>query len=181
MLQAIQSADEYIMLFLQDNVRTAVLNAIMIFVTTIGNTGAVWLILGAVMLIPKKHRRSGLTLLACISLCWIFNDLILKNIIARPRPFMTIESLTLLVGEPSSWSFPSGHSCSSFASAYALTKCFGKKGAWSYVLAALIALSRPYVGVHYVSDIIVGAIVGTIGAILVCITLDKLSAKRTSE
>ena len=65
---------------------------------------------------------------------------------------------------PGGSSFPSGHTNASFAAAFALAKGFGKKGAWAYLVAALIAVSRLWVGVHYPTDVIAGAVCGTLCA-----------------
>ena len=94
------------------------------------------------------------------------NDLVLKDLFARSRPFMEIDRLDVLVAFPMSHSFPSGHASSSFAAAYVLAKEFGRKGAWGYLPASLIAISRIYVGVHYLTDILGGAILGTGSAIV---------------
>ena len=163
MIEAIMSIDREIMLFLQENVRNGILNPIMIFITTIGNTGAIWLILGAFLMFFKKHRKAGLYVILSVALCYVLNDMIIKEIVGRPRPFLTMPEIEVLVSKPGSFSFPSGHSCAGFAASYILTKFYGRKGATAYILSVLIALSRPYVGVHYPSDIVVGAIIGTLG------------------
>lgn len=180
MLDFIQRLDVLLMLWLQNDVRCAVLNPIMIFFTTIGNVGAVWLALGAVFLCFKKYRRLGFHIIISIALFYVLNDLVIKQLVQRPRPFLAIEGLTVLVTKPASWSFPSGHACSSFAAAFVLTKTLKKKGSWSYLLAALIAVSRPYVGVHYVSDILAGAVVGTVGAIFCMMLFRKIERKPAS-
>ena len=155
-----------VMLFLQNSVRSGVLNVIMIFITTIANCGAVWLVLGAVMMCTEKHRKAGLYVILSVALCYVFNDLIIKPVMARPRPFLEIDTLSVLVSKPTSYSFPSGHACAGFAASYIFTRFYGKKGALFYILAILIAVSRPYVGVHYLSDVLVGAAVGTVGSMV---------------
>lgn len=166
MFSIIQSADRAISLFFQESVRCGILDPIMTVITKCGNSGICWVILGIILLCIKKTRKEGFQLLITLGLCWCINDGIIKNVVARPRPFAVIPELTTLVPFPTSNSFPSGHACSSFAAAYYLTKAFGKNGAWAYIPAALIAVSRVYVGVHYMTDIICGAIVGTVGALL---------------
>jgi len=99
-----------------------------------------------------------------IAFCFIITNLLLKNLVARVRPYDEIPALVPLVSKLSDWSFPSGHTCASFAAAYSLTKSYGKKGALSYTVAVLIAFSRLYVGVHYPTDVIGGAIVGFLGS-----------------
>ena len=117
------------MLFVQDNIRNALLDPIMVFFTVIGNSGMIWLIAGAVMMCTEKHRKAGLYVILSVSLCYVLNDLIIKPLVGRPRPFLELETLNVLVSRPGSFSFPSGHSCAGFASAYVFTKFYGKKGA----------------------------------------------------
>lgn len=164
MLQMIQSCDEAVMLFIQNFVRNDFLNPIMVLLAYMGEAGAVWFAIGITMLFFKKTRIAGIDMMIALVLCFCLNDMVLKHIFQRPRPFLVIEGLNALVAHPSSFSFPSGHANAAFACAFALKNTFNGKGKWFYLLAALIALSRPYVGVHFTTDIIIGAIVGTVGA-----------------
>lgn len=164
MLQMVQNIDVSILMYIQDNIRCGFLDAVMLFFTFIGNGGAVWLILSAILMSTKKYRHFGFSLFFSVAVCWILNDVLIKNIVLRPRPFLAMDNLNVLVTFPSSFSFPSGHTTSSFAAAYVITKRMGKRGAWIYIVAVLIASSRIYVGVHYPSDIIAGALIGTIGS-----------------
>ena len=167
MIDVIQSFDTSALLYIQDSIRAPFLNDIMVLFSIVGNSGLLWIILGLLLLIPKATRRGGFDMLICLLAAFIINDLVIKELVARARPYNTIESLQILVSPLSSYSFPSGHSNSSFAAAMALTLAFGKKGAWAFLPAALIALSRCYVGVHYPSDVFVGIIVGTVVAFAV--------------
>lgn len=164
MIELIQNFDTSALLYIQDYLRSPILSAVMVFFSTIGNVGIIWIALGLSLLIPKRTRRGGFDLLICLAAAYIVNDLIIKEIVARVRPYDAIEGLTILVKPLSSFSFPSGHANSSFAAAMALTLAFGKKGAWAYIPAALIAFSRCYVGVHYPSDVLAGILVGTLVA-----------------
>lgn len=159
--------DRAIMLFVQ-SLRLPVLNEIMKFITTIGNAGIVWFVLIALLLIFKKTRRVGFDMLLSLAVCWVFSNLIVKPIVARTRPYVAIPELSVLVKFPSDFSFPSGHACSSFACAYVGGRSFKKKyGVAVWALAVLIAVSRIYVGVHYLTDILVGAAIGGFGGALV--------------
>ena len=168
MLEAVFSVDRAILLFVQDNLRCPLLNAVMVFFTTLGNFGALWLALGLIFLFFKKTRRAGFDLLLSVAVCWLISEPLVKNLVQRPRPFLLIPELSTLVPKPSSFSFPSGHACSSLAAACALRWSFGKKGGWFFVPALLVALSRIYVGVHYPSDVPVGGLWGFFGALLLC-------------
>jgi undecaprenyl-diphosphatase len=166
LLGIIQTMDEAAMLFIQNYLRAPVLNYIMGFFSVIGDMGACWLVLGLCLMITKKYRRQGFNVILAVAVGYCFNDLVIKNLVQRPRPFLTIPELTTIVSKPDSWSFPSGHACAAFGASYSLTRDFKRRGALSYIAAVLIAVSRPYVGVHYVSDIIVGASVGTVFSVL---------------
>lgn len=166
MLEAIQNFDANTLFSIQEHLRVPFLDSIMPFITKLGDCGFIWILLALVLLFPKKTRRGAVDVFLCLALTFVLNDLILKPLIARPRPFTSIDELTILVTAPNSYSFPSGHTNASFAAAFALTRAFGKKGAWAYILAILIAFSRCYVGVHYPTDVLVGMAVGTLGAII---------------
>ncbi len=181
MLDLINGIDAAILLFIQENVWCGFLNSVMLFFSRIGNAGAVWLITAAALLLSKKYRRHGMILLACVAICWAFTELVLKNIIDRPRPFLVIEGLKTLSGRPKSFAFPSGHACAAFAAAYAITHCFRKKSGLIYIVAALIAIARVYVGVHYPSDVVVGALIGTLGSIGICFAVDRYRLRRIKQ
>jgi undecaprenyl-diphosphatase len=86
--------------------------------------------------------------------------MLLKPLIARIRPCDVNTTVTLLIARPSDYSFPSGHTASSFCSASALY--FSRTRLWipALVIASLIAFSRLYLYVHYPSDILAGAVIG---------------------
>jgi undecaprenyl-diphosphatase len=138
----------------------------MVFFSMIGNVGALWLILALSLALTKKYRRVGIDIFISVALCWLVSDLVLKLLVMRPRPFDEIPGLIVLVKGASSYSFPSGHACSSFAAAFVLMRHWGKKGALFYIVAGLISVSRVWVGVHYPSDVLCGALLGTAGSYL---------------
>lgn len=100
---------------------------------------------------------------------------LLKYIIAEPRPFLTLAHVDLLVPENEVYSFPSGHTASSFAVAAVIGLKYklnhqGKGYSLIYpliIFAGVIGFSRIYIGVHYPLDVIFGAIFGLLSAILV--------------
>lgn len=166
MIEAITNLDLSILLFIQENLRSDLLNSILSFITHLADNGYIWIAVGLILLFPKKTRRAGVFMLICLALAFVVNDLAIKPLIARIRPYDLCGELSILVRPETSFSFPSGHTNISFAAAYALTRAFGKKGAWAYLPAALIAFSRCYVGVHYPTDVLAGMIVGTLCAAL---------------
>ena len=102
-------------------------------------------------------------LLADVLLC----NVVIKNLVARTRPFDVNTAVQLLVAKPRDYSFPSGHTAASFASVTALYLA-GEKKMWkvALVLAVLIALSRLYLYVHYPTDVLGGVLAGAISGYL---------------
>lgn len=142
------------------------LNAIMILVTTLGNGGIIWIALSLVLVVPKRTRVCGFTMMGAMLLSFLLGNLLLKNLIARPRPFMVDTSVTLLIPKPGEYSFPSGHTLNSVTAATVIFLYFKKAGIGAYVLAALIAFSRLYLFVHYPTDILGGILLGIIDALI---------------
>ncbi len=106
---------------------------------------------------PEK-RMGGILLLAGLTAGHFVTEF-LKTYAAMPRPFMSIPDVRLLIGRTGGFSFPSGHAFIAFMAAVILTRFFGKVWLW-YGLAALVAFSRIYLGVHYPSDVLGGALIG---------------------
>lgn len=108
------------MLWVQEYLRRDWLDPIWIAVTTLGNGGMIWALLSVGLLIPKKTRKTGMLALLALAFSYLLNNLLLKNLIARTRPYEVIAGLHTLVGAQQDYSFPSGHTASSFATAVAL-------------------------------------------------------------
>lgn len=171
-----------LLLWVQEHLRTDWLNPIIIAITSLGNAGIFWILLTLALLIPKKTRRVGILCAMALLGSVIINNLILKNVIARIRPYEVIEGLKIIVKAPMDTSFPSGHSAASFAAGVVLLRNLPKKaGIPLFVLAWLIALSRLYVGVHYPTDVAAGIISGTVIAIFVQWLYEKLEAKHQEK
>ena len=150
-----------IILWIQENLRGP-MDAVVKFITYLGDDGILWIAMGIVLLFWKKTRPIGITVLISLLFDYLIINVALKALIARPRPFVVNELITPLVTNVSPYrSFPSGHSGGSFSAMFALYKWVPKKvGIPALVLAALVALSRLYVGVHYPTDILAGCAIG---------------------
>lgn len=178
MFAGIQALDEAILLFVQDNIRTPALTNVVVLISRLGDAGIAWIALGLALVAFARTRRRGAAMLITLASEYVICDLIIKKLVLRPRPYLIISQLELLVPLESSTSFPSGHSASSFACAYILTCLFGKRGAWAYLPASLIALSRIYVGVHYPSDVVAGILLGTVIGVVFHALLRKFLLSR---
>ena len=108
----------------------------------------------------KTYSKGGIAILIALAFGAILGSFVLKPLIARPRPFHSMEELSLLIKSPTGFSFPSGHTMSSFSAAYILNYINKKFGYFAIPLAILIAFSRLYLYVHFPSDILAGAILG---------------------
>lgn len=142
-------------------IHTPCLDAGLKLVSSLGNAGAVWILLAAVLLLFPKTRRTGLILTAALCVDVILCNGILKNLAARTRPFDVRSGIELFIAKPMDFSFPSGHTAAAFASVTALWFA-GKKYffAPAMLLAVLMAFSRLYFYVHYPTDILGGAVIG---------------------
>ena len=109
----------------------------------------------------------------------LINNMLIKNLVARTRPYEVIEGLTYLIPKPREYSFPSGHAASSFAAAWVMFRQLPKRyGVPALLLAILIALSRLYVGVHYPSDVLFGMISGTLISLVAETIVERIEKKR---
>ncbi len=142
------------------------------FFTLIGEKGLLGFALGFVLLLFRKTRRCGICIIGAIGLGAIMTNFILKDLIARPRPFLSdseVSNWWQSVGAHAEdgFSFPSGHVTAAMAAMTALPLCLGKKWiapAAAYV--ALMAFSRNYLMAHYPTDVIAACFVGGIAALL---------------
>ena len=125
----------------------------------LGEHGGVWIALGlAGAAIDTRERRAGWRRAAAVVAGTYAANTALKLVIRRPRP--QLPGLPALTGTPTQLSFPSAHAATAFAGARLYSR-LGLPAAPLYVLAGAFALSRLYLGVHYPSDLLGGALLGT--------------------
>lgn len=163
MLLNMFQADVGILLWIQETCVNQVLTPFMKAVTYLGNGGVVWILTGIILCFWKKTRKAGILMLIALACSFIVNNLALKNMIARLRPYDVVTQVQLLISRQSDFSFPSGHTAASFAAAMVIARRLPKKyGITALLLAAAIGFSRIYLGVHYPSDVIFGAVSGAL-------------------
>ena len=124
----------------------------------IGEYGAVWFLIGIVLAFIDPDNGEDWVVAGLLGPISIGLNFVVKVIVRRPRPVLV--GLPPLGGAPSSLSFPSAHATSSFACATAMTR-IAPEAAVLFVLAAALAACRPYLGMHYPSDVLGGALLGT--------------------
>lgn len=155
------SIDFLILDFIQTHIVSPVLTPFFEFFTRLGNGGMLWIAIGVLLILFKKTRIIGIGLLASLLIEDTICGRIIKPLVQRPRPFVQNPDITLLIPKLSSYSFPSGHTASSFCAAVYLYGWNKKAGIPAIITALLIALSRLYFYVHFPSDVICGFLLGT--------------------
>lgn len=141
----------------------------MTLITGVGDFGMIWLFLIFILSLNNKTQLLAQKMLAALLLSTIISQVIIKSIVKRKRPCQTYSNIKMLIAIPSDYSFPSGHTASSFACATAICFFFPKTGILFILFAFLISFSRLFLFVHYLSDVIFGIILGILVGILVMI------------
>lgn len=174
-MSVIQNFDNVLLQQIQMNMRMPIIDQIMIFITILGDKGTIWILIGAIFAISKKYRRYGVMIIFSLILCLIIGNLSLKPLIARARPFDVVPMLdALLIKPPTDFSFPSGHTMSSFATSTVLFYMNKRIGIFALILSSLIGFSRLYLYVHYPSDVFCGMIFGLLLGNVAIITFNKI-------
>lgn len=170
------TAELSILDWIQQNLRCGFLDAVMPYITKLGDAGIFWIITAVVLLIIKRTRPLGFAMAIALVFDVILCNGILKPLIARTRPYDINTAVQLIVARPTDYSFPSGHTAASFAAASSLW--FSKSKLWipATVLAVLIAFSRLYLYVHFPTDVLGGVFIGVLCGLAGCIAARKLTA-----
>lgn len=159
--------DVNILLFIQENLRFGFITLVLKFFTLLGDYGMLWIGVALLLILIKRTRSVGVVAGASLAINALLVNVLIKNIVARTRPYEVIESLTRLVGEQSDYSFPSGHTSSAFSVAVVIFLLMPKKyGIPALIVATIISYSRLYVGVHYPTDVLGGFVIGTLVAVI---------------
>lgn len=147
--------------WIQIHCRCAALDVLMPAVSLICNHGEVWIVLAVILLLNKKTRKSGTVLAVALLLDYLVCNMTLKPLIGRIRPCDVNKTIELLIHRPGDYSFPSGHSASSFAAVGALKASDSRLWRPALALGLLICFSRLYLYVHWPSDVLGGIVLGT--------------------
>ena len=165
--------------FINHNLQNPICDAVMPYITHFG--GFVWLLIILIVLIvyAKLRNKETLKKVAILALCaLLFADLIayaVKLIVQEPRPYLTMDNVRLLIHEDDVFAFPSGHATSTLAVVSIffmkirdlVKKHYNLAKILLVLFAVIIMFSRIYCGVHYPFDVLVGAIIGIAGALVI--------------
>ena len=170
------SFDMSVFTFFGEQIQNATMNIVAEFITFFGGSEFVipMAVLGLVLSFFKKTRKFGMSVLFAVLVGTLLTNLVMKPLFARPRPYVYYADNPLFM----SWyefagahiesdkSFPSGHTTAAFEIGVALFLVLNKKYSWIFpVFSALVGLSRIYLMVHYVTDVLGGVLVGTFAGI----------------
>ena len=151
--------------YIQENLRCKFLDTVLPYITSMADTGIIWIIIAVILLIFRKTRKAGFMMGLALIMGLVVGNLTLKPLIARIRPYDVNPDVVLLINKLHDYSFPSGHTLASFEGAGVLMLTYRKKlGYPALVLAIIIAFSRMYLYVHYPTDVLAGLILGLVFA-----------------
>jgi undecaprenyl-diphosphatase len=159
------SIDTAVFFFINRTISNTVLDWLMPFLTDLNKQKPTIVIVAVLWLWlmfrgGRVGRTAGVLLVVSIIVSDQFSSTVLKHLFTRIRPCHALQGVRLLVDCGGGYSFPSSHAVNNFAGATILSHYY-RKYAWGWFsLASLVALSRPYIGVHYPSDIAGGALIG---------------------
>ena len=160
--------------WIREHLQCPLLDTTMPLISALADGGILWILLAVGLLCFARTRRAGLSMGLALLLGVIIGNLLLKNLVARVRPYDVDLTVSLLVDRLTDFAFPSGHTLASFGAATALTVRYRRAGAAALVLAGLIAFSRLYLFVHYPTDVLAGALLGVGLGLLGCRLADRL-------
>lgn len=142
-------------------------------ISFITEKGLIFIVLAIILMLFKKTRKIGICMFGAVGCGAIITNFVLKDLIARPRPFIdqTSDFYTWwqFIGAPneSEFSFPSGHTTGVMAAMMSLFLFLPKKKSWlAFIPVILVGFSRNYLMVHYPSDVLGGIIVGALAGII---------------
>ena len=171
------SFDMSVFTFFGEQIQGAVMNIVAEFITFFGGSEFVipMAVLGLVLSFFKKTRKFGMAVLFAVIVGTLLTNVIFKPMFDRPRPYVYYAENPLFMSwyefagahVESDKSFPSGHTTAAFEIGVALFLVLNKKYSWVFpVFSALVGLSRIYLMVHYVTDVLGGVLIGTFAGIM---------------
>jgi undecaprenyl-diphosphatase len=136
------------------------LDDVMLLASALGAGGFIWWVTAVItMVFPNKRAAAWRMLLAGV-FTWAVSEYALKPAFDRSRPFEVDASIVVIDGKPATGAFPSGHAAMAVAFAVAGSRMLSRSKFIWWPLAAIVAVSRVYIGVHWPSDVVAGALLG---------------------
>lgn len=157
----LSAADGFLFILINHLPHPTAANLVALTLSGVGSFGIIWFVISLLYFIreEKQDHMFFLPIITAVILSFAVSEYILKPLFIRPRPDLSVDAIIVdLINK--GYSFPSGHAAVAFAGATVLSVYESRYRLWLYILAFLIAMSRIYLGKHYPSDIIIGAILG---------------------
>lgn len=172
-MNTILQFDYSLIFYIHEHLVYSLLTPFMAFISTITSSGAIWIVIALLLMLQKKYRVLGIAIIIALGFVLLIGDQGLKPYVARLRPFVDFPNVTVplesALPNASSYSFPSGHSFGSFASAMTiylgLSQIAPQKrylGIIALLASLVVAFSRVYLFVHYPTDVLTGLVLGII-------------------
>jgi undecaprenyl-diphosphatase len=136
------------------------LDDLMILASALGAGGFIWIVFGSIAGIFPSNTAAMWRLWLAVAVAFLVVDDVVKPLADRARPFEVLPEIRLIDVRPDTRSFPSGHAAMAFAGALAGARMLPPAGWILWPLAGVIAFSRIYLGVHWPSDVVFGALLG---------------------
>ena len=169
---------EFAFLDYLQTLHTPWLDSLMLFITAATDKGLAGIVLCIVLLVRKKWRKVGVTMLLALIIGYALGSGILKPFFARVRPCNVNLAVDMLINRPASYSFPSGHTTLTFCAIMTLYFThWHKLFALAAIVGALVCISRMYLYVHFPTDILAGVVIGTMSAYMACKVVEKVFGK----
>lgn len=164
----ITKIDFVVLDWIQTHLRCELLDKILPIVTFLGEKGWFFIAMAVILFCIPKTRKWGACLGTSLFLGFVFGNMLIKNVVARTRPYNQVEFVTLLVEKLSDFSFPSGHTLAAFEFCTVVFMMPVKKvyKVLAGGLASLIAFSRLYLYVHFPSDVLAGILLGVLFGVM---------------
>jgi membrane-associated phospholipid phosphatase len=157
---ALARADRAVLRVLRTRLHGRALERSAIVYTSVGEFGAIWIVASVAGAALDQERRDSWLAVAALVPATLGANYLVKIAVRRRRP--RLAGLPPLGREPATFSFPSGHAATSFAAARRIGTLVPLARSPLVLAAALMALTRPYLGLHYPSDALAGAALGAV-------------------
>ena len=162
----LRQMDESLMRIVQSRCRNRVSNFFMIVMTYLGG-GVIWCVWAGFLCGHPATRQLGICCYVSFWSAWLISSQILKRVFGRPRAYDAMQDVVPLVPRPKDLAFPSTHAADAFSVAVLLLLTRpAAEGCIAMLLAVLTAYSRIHVGVHYLTDVLGGAVFGSLCAVV---------------
>ena len=162
----LRQMDESLMRVVQSRCRNRVSNFFMIVMTYLGG-GVIWCVWAGFLCGHPATRQLGICCYVSFWSAWLISSQILKRVFGRPRAYDAMQDVVPLVPRPKDLAFPSTHAADAFSVAVLLLLTRpAAEGCIAMLLAVLTAYSRIHVGVHYLTDVLGGAVFGSLCAVV---------------